>query len=520
VAGVLAVREDELSGAAVRRMTRRATAARADITLLARMGDLWGSLVSIAIGVGVLAGWVASLRERISLADAPVTTATLASGLSATIAVVVAVAGLVLVLDRLGPVSSTPAAGAWWLPLPAGRRGLLISELRRIAVAVAATGAVLGLPVVAGLSPAPSVAGVLTGALLVGGAAAAVVGATALHQTRSRSGRLAPVAGAVAVSAAAAGAAGGTEAALTGGSVVPGLPAPPSWVWVGMALAALPLLAAAVAGLDRLGTAELRTLGATSEYAAGSVVTLDTRELGRALAARTQRTPRRGRRFARVRGGARALVAADATAVLRAPWQLGQLLLAVAVPVLVARTEGLGALPVAVYAACMGGWVLAAVAAGHPARLAHVTPAIDRVLPLSAAAVVLVRAAVPLVLTTVVTGLTGVLLGVGSGSPFFWTALCAATAPAWAAASLRGALRPEIDWSGPVVSTPMGVVPAGIGFSFVRGVDVGVLGSLPLAAALFLGVTGTTLVLVQLLWATAFGAGALALVARRRTRAD
>src|SRR5687768_13017837 len=102
-APVLAVREAELSGSAVRRLTRRATAARADTTVLDRLGDAWGNLVSVAIGVAVLAGWAASLRDRISLADAPVTATTLPTGLTAASAVVVAAAGVVVVLDRLGP---------------------------------------------------------------------------------------------------------------------------------------------------------------------------------------------------------------------------------------------------------------------------------------------------------------------------------------------------------------------------------------------------------------------------------
>jgi hypothetical protein len=284
------------------------------------------------------------------------------------------------------------------------------------------------------------------------------------------------------------------------------------------ALACVPLLVAAVRGLDRLGAAQLRTLGATSSYAAASAVSLDTRELGRALAARTRRPPRRSRRFARVRGADAAVVAADAAAMARAPWQAGQLVAAVVLPVLVARTEGLGALPWAVWLCCLAGWAVAAVAAGHPARLAHVVPAIDRLLPLSATRVVVARAAVPLGLLLAVTTLTGLLLGVHSGAPGFWTAICAATSPAWAAAAIRGALRPEVDWSGPVVSTPMGVVPAGVGAGFVHGVDVGVVGSLPFAAALLLDVTGPGLVAVQLAWAAALGAGALALVARRRNR--
>jgi hypothetical protein len=424
---------------------------------------------------------------------------------------------VVVVLDRLGPVNCTPAAGAWWLPLPAGRRGLLAGELRRVTVAVTVPAVVLAFPLLAGVSSALTLVGVLTTLAVVAGCAAALVGATAVNQTRGRSGRLAPTAGVLAVGALAAGAAVGTGAAAAGSSVAE-VPAPPVALAVAPALTSIPLLLLAVAGLDRLGAAQLRTLGAASQYAAASAVTLDTRELGRALAARTRRPPRRTRRFARVRGAGAAVVAADVAALSRTPWQVGQLVAAVALPVLVARTDGLGALPWAVLLACAGGWALAAVAAGSPARLAHVLPAIDRLLPLSATGVVVARAVVPLGLAGLVTASTGALLGIGSGAPVFWTAMCAATAPAWAAAAIRGALRPEVDWSGPVVSTPMGVLPAGVGAGFVQGADVGVLGSLPFAAALLLDATGPVLVAVQLLWAAALGAGALALVARRRNR--
>ncbi|MGY1592743.1 DUF6297 family protein [Geodermatophilus sp. SYSU D00708] len=515
---VLAVREAELSGAAVRRLTRRATAARADTTLAARLGEAWSSLVSVAIGVAVLAGAVASLRERISLAGAPVTPPVLPPGIVAAAAALLAVAGLVVCLDRLGPVSSTPAAAAWWLPLPAGRRDLLRGELFRVTAAVVGTAVMPALPLALTLTDAPSVGGVAAVLAGTAGSAAALVAAAALNQTRGGSGRLAPVAGAVAVGVAVAAVGGVTVLALTGGNVVLSLPgAPVGWALLPAAVAVL-LLAGAVAGLDRLGAAQLRALGATSQYAAVSAVSLDTRELGRALAGRRVRAPRRGRRFARVSGAWQAVVAADCTALTRSPWHLGQASVAVAVPVLVARTDGLGSLPLAVWPACVAGWALAAVAAGHPARQAHASPGLDRLLPLSTAAVTVARAVVPLVLLIVVTTLTGLLIGVASGAPALWTGVCAATAPAWAAAALRGAFRAEIDWSGPVVSTPMGVVPAGVGATLVQGIDVGIVGSLPVAVALVTGGPTPLLVAVQLLWSVLLCAGALAAVAHRRSR--
>src|SRR4051794_1741408 len=191
-ASVLAVRAAELSGAAVRRLTRQATAARADTTLAARLGEAWSHLVSVAIGVAVLAGMVSSLRERISLAGAPVTAPVLPAGVTAAVAAVLAVAGLVVCLDRLGPVSSTPAAAAWWLPLPAGRRDLLRGELARVTAAVTGSAVVLALPLALSLTGTPSAGGVAAVVAGAAGGAAALVGATALVQTRGASGPPAP----------------------------------------------------------------------------------------------------------------------------------------------------------------------------------------------------------------------------------------------------------------------------------------------------------------------------------------
>ena len=515
---VLADREAELSGAAIRRFTRRATAARADTTLAARLGEAWSHMVSVAIGVGVLAGVVASLRERMSLAGAPITLPVLPAGATAAAAAVVGVAGLVVCLDRLGPVSSTPAAAAWWLPLPAARRDLLRGELARVTAAVVGSAAVLALPLALSPTDALTLGGVLAVLAGTAGGAAVLVGAVALNQTRGGGGRLTPVAGALAVGVAVAAVGLVSAFAATGSGGVPSLPTVPTGWAVVPAAASVLLLAGAGAGLDRLGAAQLRALGATSQYAAASAISLDTRELGRSLAARRLRAPRRGRRFARVSGAWQAVIAADLIALIRSPWHLGQALVAVAVPVLVARTEGLGSLPLAVWTGCVAGWALAAVAAGHAARQAQAAPVLDRLLPLSTAAVTVARAVVPLVLLAGVTTLTGLLIGVTSDSPALWAGLGAATAPAWAAAALRGAFRAEINWSGPVISTPMGVVPAGMGATLVQGIDIGIVASLPVAAALISGGPTPLLLAVQLLWSVLLCAGALALVVNRRSR--
>nr|WP_281371770.1 DUF6297 family protein [Petropleomorpha daqingensis] len=434
---------------------------------------------------------------------------------AAAVAGVLAVAGLLLLLDRLGPVSATPAAAAWWLPLPADRRGLLAGDLARTTGAVVAGALVLVLPPALALPSSPSVGEVLAALGLAAALGALAVGGTALLQTRGLGGRLGPAAGAVAVLAAVAAAVAGTAGALgVRLPAPPSLPSLPLWTAAAVAAVAALLLAAAVLGLDRVDAGRLRASGVTAQFATASFLSLDTRDLGRALSSQPRR-PRRSRRFRRVRGPVAALVAADLVALARGRWQLGQLAAAVAVPVLVARTTGLGGVPVAVWLGCVVGWALAAVAAGHPGREAQAAPELDRLLPLAAPQVLRARVLVPFALTAVVCTATGLLIGLGTGAVGWWVLLGLAAAPGWAAASLRGAYRPEPDWGGQVMATPFGPAPVGVGRTLVQGLDLGILASLPLLLVLLRGAPTPELVMGQLIWSVALGAGAIALLTRR-----
>lgn len=497
----------ELDGRRVRAHTRRAAAARATTTLLGRLGDLWSHAVTIAIAVAVLGGGVSSLQERLAVPDEPLVPPGASGGTTATAAAVVAVAGLLLVLDRLGPLSSTPAAATWWLPLPADRRGLLLPELWRVGAAVIGVAVLAALPLALALPAQPTVGSVAAVLAAVAGAAGTVVAVTAVNQAWGRSGRLAPVAGAVAVGVGVVTAGAATVAVVLGHRL--GVTAPPVAAGAPLLVVAVLFFVLAAAGLGRLRAGQLRALGVSSQQAAFSLLWLDTRDLGRALAGRSLRAPRRGRRYRPVRSAPGAVVAADLTALARGPRQLGQLLLAACLPVVVARSEGMGEIPLLVWTSFVAGWALAATAAGHPARTAQAAPAIDRLLPLSSTATSVARSVVPLAALLAVTTLSGSLLAVGPGGTALWAAMCAATAPAWAAAALRGAYRPDLDWAGPVVSTPMGVVPVGAGGGLVRGIDVGIAGSLPLAAACLAGGPSPAVVLVQLCWSVALAAPAV-----------
>lgn len=508
----------ELDGPGIRRLTRASAAQRAVTTVGARIGDAWSTLVSVGIGLALLGGWLGSVRNAI-VGRAPGSGTVLPAPVTALAAVVVAVAVLTALLDRLGPVSASPAAAAWWLPLPADRAGLLRGELGRVASVIAGTTALLSTPVAMVWSRPPSPAGVASAVLTATAAAAALVGAVALLQTRGRRGVLAPVTGAVAVGAAAVTAALAVSPWAAGALVELTSNRLPSISWPGTLLAgavAAVVLVAAGRGLGRLRAATLRAAGAASAFAAASVFSLDTRDLGRALAS-GPRIPRAGRRLTAVRRAWQALAAADLLLLCRSSWQCGQLVLATTVPVLAARTDGLDRLPVATAIGLLAGWSTAGVAVGLPSRFAHASPAIDRLLPLSSGQVVAARCVAPALVLTVVCGLSGLLVGLGSTRPLAWAALALGGVPAWTAAALRGAYRPELDWSGAVVSTPAGVFPAGIGATLVQGLDVGVAGTVPIVVVVLTGVgPSAPLIAVQWVWALGLAAAALTRLGRRR----
>lgn len=467
-------------------------------------------MTSAGIAVAVCGGAVSSLREQIA-ARPPAGAAVLPGSLTAGAVAVALAAALVALFARLGPVSATPATAAWWLPLPAGRRGLLRGELRRVVLLAAATALTAGLPVV--LTLTHSLAGVLTG--LAAGALLAVLGVGVLLVRQAEGGtRWVPgLAGAATVLAVAGPAAVGCLVAALGselGTSRPGTWAP--WLRLGALLVLLVgaglVLLAADRRLGRLSAGALRASGEAVQYATTSALSLDTRELGRALRTTVRRTRRRST-WRWVHGPGPAVVAGDLAVLSRSPARWGQLVVGGALPVLAAHTRGLAELPALVAVAVVLGWLAAATALGEPSRRAAASPAADRALPLAGAVVVRVRAVVPLAVLAVVCGASALLVGQGAGSPAGWAALGVAAAPAWAGAAVRGGYRPDLDWSGPVLASPMGAVPVGVAGTLVRGPDVGLFGSAPVAVALLLGEATFPLVVAQLVWALALGAFAV-----------
>ncbi|MGI4896842.1 MAG: hypothetical protein ACRYF3_17200, partial [Janthinobacterium lividum] len=112
--------------------------------------------------------------------------------------------------------------------------------------------------------------------------------------------------------------------------------------------------------------------------------------------------------------------------------------------------------------------------------------------------------AVPLAATT-----SGLLHGETGGTAWWaWAVLGALAGPGWAAAAVRGALRPDPDLSQPVISTAMGSLPPGAAAATTTGPDLAVLVTVPVLLALLARGAFPLLIAGQVLaTAVAFGIG-------------
>jgi hypothetical protein len=476
----------------IRRFTKQAARTRAGASLGSLLSDVYYAIV--IAGTGVLLALGIAQQLRVSLPPEPPVQGI---GLSLSTLVVVVLAGLAGALlslaGRLGPVGAGGAEAAWWLGLPVDRRGLLRpAALRLPPIAAVAVGVLVAL-LDAGLL-ADDGGHVLRGA--IGGAlgAALVVVLAGLAQTSGASRRRTALVGDLLLVAAPV-LAGGLALLGTG---VHRLPVP-SWP-------VAVLLAAAVVGglwlidrrLDLIRQSSLRESGSVATQAAGALVSMDSRELGRALSDGAAPSNRRWvSRLRTVRGPASALVTADLVVLRRSTRHVVQLVVLAAVPVLVTVVPQLAGQAWVLMAVLLCGYG-AASATAEGARRAEMAPILDRLLPLSPAAVRRLRMVVPAAVMLVWSVVVFAGLGRWAGDLTGWLALGVAATPAWAAAAIRAAYRAAPDWGKPLVSTPMGALPTGVASVLARGPDVVVLGLLPTWIALVLRSVSSTLVLAQL----------------------
>ncbi|MBU4215633.1 MAG: hypothetical protein KJ792_13370 [Actinobacteria bacterium] len=475
----------------LRRFTRKAARTRAGASLGSLLGGVYYAV--IVAGTGVLLGLGIAQQLRVSLPPPPAT-ADFSLSIPTLVAVILLAlaGGLLSLAGRLGPVGAGGAEAAWWLSLPVDRRALLRPAALRLPMTAGAVFAVLVGLLDGGLLAdnqghllRGAISGALAGVLIVVGAG--------LAQTAGASRRATAVAGDLLMLAALVGA---VVLAATGRSI-DRLPAPG---WVAVGVLALVLVGLAVLMDRRLGRIRergLRESGSVASQAAGAVVSMDSRELGRALADGAVRPTRRWvSRLRTARGAASALVTADLVVLRRSVRHLVQLAVTASVVVLVTLLPQL-ATEAGVLAAVMIAGYLAASATAEGARRAEMAPILDCLLPLAPTTVRRLRMAVPAVVMLMWSFVVFVALGRWAGDLPGWLAMGVASTPAWAAATVRAAYRPAPDWQKPLVATPMGALPTGVASVLARGPDVVVLGMLPLWIALVLRSVSPTLILAQ-----------------------
>ncbi|WP_341358266.1 DUF6297 family protein [Georgenia sp. M64] len=477
----LGVRPAPPTGRAVRRWSRRRSLERAESGLGDLLYDVYLGGFIVVLYTAMAFALAARLGRDLGgslLDDASVA----AARWLAVLVLAAGAAALVGLAARLGPISLPGHEATWWLPLPVDRRGLLRPAALRWPVVAALPGAVVAALGALVLVPSPGVA-TLAGAAVTGGAgAAALVLAVGLTQVSAgvhgRTRRAADTALAAVPLAGLAGLWWGWPAGVTH---------PPAAVVLGAAAAATVVLATTLAvaldlRLGRVSGSVVRERGASSAEALGSVLSLDTRGLGRALAAATEPAARRSARLRPVARVPRrwaphaALVTSDAMLLLRRPRRLVQLVVAGSLPALALGPD----VPVLTLALLVVGGYAAGLAVTDGAREASAAPALDTLLPLGQRTVRRLRLVVPTVVLVVWSAVVHALLAAAHADAGWLVVLAA---PVWSAAAVRAAYRPLPDFSGPLVHTPFGVVPPGLGAAFLVGPDVVALGTLPLLVA-------------------------------------
>lgn len=477
----------------IRRYTAAVARKRAGAGLGEVLGDVYYAVITSAIGIVFAIGVAGQLRD--SLPDVPAQSVD--DGLSLpTLVLVCAVAlvGIVLSLaGRLGPVGAGGAEATWWLGLPVDRRGLLRPTALRLPIVVMAVGAVVLGVLDGGLLADHGFGHVVRLAALAGLTSGGVVVLAGLAQTLQVSRRAVTSAGDLVITASPLLA---LAAVLTGWHVS-ALPDIPVWVLAPLVVVVVALGWLVDTRLGRIQTGSLRESGSIASQATGAVVSLDSRELGRALTDRAVRQQRRrSSRLRLARGPISGVVLADTLVLVRSPRHLAQLVVCALVPLVVVSTPQLaGSLGVGV-ALVVAGYI-AMLATGEGARRAEMVPVLDRLLPLSATDVRRVRLIVPGVVMVLWSVVAFGTVGAWNGELAGWLALGVASAPVWAGAALRAAYRPAPNWEGPLVSTPMGALPGGVAGVLARGPDVVILGLIPVIIAVVLQSVPSVLLVVQ-----------------------
>ncbi|MCC2312989.1 DUF6297 family protein [Cellulomonas xiejunii] len=478
----------------IRRFTARAARARAGVGAGSLLTELYTVSVSVVLSVLIVMGIVQQLGA--GLPDGPPTAQPGGLSLPVLVATILlaALGALLSTAGRLGPVGAEGAQAAWWLPLPVDRRGLLRPAAVRVPLAAALAGGVVVVVLEAGLLESRD--GELVRAGVLGAAVAAlVVLVAAVAQSRGVPRRRTALAGdlllvAAPVLAALVALSGRTPTAL------------PSVTWAAVA-AVIALVGVLAVVVDRrlavLPGRTLREGGSVATHAVGAVVSLDSRELGRALSGGVAAASRRRTsRLSTVRGPMTALVTADLVVLRRSLRHVVQIVVAAGLPVLATVVPQLAGPVGILVTVLLGGWMMSSASA-EGSRWAEMAPVIDRLLPLGDRTVRRLRMVVPGLVALVWSVVVFTAVGRWAGATQDWLLLGVSAAPVWAAAAVRAAYRPAPRWDKPLISTPAGALPMGVMQVIARGPDLVAFCLLPVWVAIAVG-TVTTIMVIGQVW--------------------
>ncbi|GAB3550967.1 hypothetical protein GCM10027404_19190 [Arthrobacter tumbae] len=392
-----------------------------------------------------------------------------------------ALAAVVVLGRRLGPLAVGGPESTWWLSLPVDRRPMVWGPFLRRAVLAGAGATVAYTPVsiLGALERAPlthAYAAATFGVLVV-----AAMGTAALLQGSGRSVGLKFAAAGIAV-------AGAFATVLV----------PSAWSFGAALVLAMALLRLVSPRAGLVSGGELTRAGAVSGHVGSSLYFMDSNELLRAVRADSRTAHRRGARYFRwpMRSPFAALLRADVVGFLRLHPTPTTAVLWLVACVAVMLVDG--GLPVFVQ---LGAVVLAgcAVASGFGAvaRRAALVPELDGLVPVNPTLVRASRAAMPAATMMLWMALLGgVLAFLGAAGPML-ILVSALAGIGMGAGTVRGASRPATDWSAPPVETPFGPVPRAQLAALLRGVDVTVLSLMPVVLTLYLGVVALPVLVVQ-----------------------
>ncbi|HEY3436586.1 MAG TPA: DUF6297 family protein, partial [Actinotalea sp.] len=459
------------TGQQIRQLTGQIQGAREGRTLGSVLVDVWYTVVTVGLCVVFVVGAASTIKN--AAPDAAGVGGFAPGELPGALVVLALLGGLLSLAGRLGPLGVGGGGASWWLPLPIDRRGLLRPTVLAWPAVAFGSGAVLAPLAVFAFGASASVASVLGWAAVGGSAAALLASLAALAQgvdgapgrpTGSRmvgwAGDLLLLAGTVGVAAMAlASGSAGTSSAAAGTSVASTFGS--GWVLGAGWWVSAPLLAGAAAATvvaerrsGLLHGGRLRTQGSVGERARVAVLSLDLRELSRALTSGSERSRRRSSLAVPSAGPRRAVVLADLILLARSPRLILQVVVTVLLAVAATRMTLLGSgLPLYATLLLTGFWAANTAAAGG--RHAELAPVLDRLLPLSARQVRVARGGVPLLAASVWAVAVSAMEVARTGNALWWP-VGLAWAVVLAAAAVRSAYRPPPTWSPTMVASPMG----------------------------------------------------------------